>query len=202
MTVSISIPIVNGDDDATELDNNSFFLSTGPTLEIIAQAGAFRNNVGLRFVPYIPRRAGIISATLDVEIISSDNDDMDGDIVAEAVDHALDFVDLADVTARPRTTASVQWTTVASGLGVITSPDFKDVLQEVISRPGFDGGAVVIFLDGLDSVTSQCDIASYENIVSASFPILNVEYSLPYGDVPSVITATDVQRIPDKTVGY
>ena len=54
MTVSISIPIVNGDDDAVELDSNIAFLSTGPVLEVIASAGGFRQNAGFRFVPYIP----------------------------------------------------------------------------------------------------------------------------------------------------
>ncbi len=201
MTVSISVSIANGDDDAVEGDGGAFFLSTGPVLEVIAQAGGFRQNVGLRFVSGIPPGSTIVSATLDVSLVGGDaTDDMDADILAEAVDEALDFVDLADVTSRSRTTASVVWSAANLGVGVVTSPDFTSVLQEVISRPGFAGGAVVIFLDGLATAESQANIDSFENIGGSPAPLLNVEFTLSFGDAPSVIITTNVQRIPDRTV--
>ena len=92
-------------------------------------------------------------------------------IVAEATDNAETFTEDALIDARPSTAASVEWT-VAEEWTIwqpYRTPDIKDLVQEVVNRPGWwAGNAIAFAVLGEDQGPSDFENAreweSFENI--------------------------------------
>lgn len=113
----------------------------------------YRVGCGMRFVNInIPKGTEILSAHLklisDIDIIK---DDCNTKISAEDVDDAVEFADDAaafDVRYGNHTTAIVDWNGIPHFVvdEEYTSPDIKDVIQEIVNRGGWaSGNAIVLF---------------------------------------------------------
>ncbi len=92
-------------------------------------------------------------------------------IYGDATDDAQTFTEDALITDRPSTAATVRW--VADDVwelwGDYRTPDVKDIIQEIVSRPGWaSGNSLALIFAGEDQGPSEVDNAreweSFENI--------------------------------------
>jgi hypothetical protein len=112
--------------------------------------------VGVRFDGVaIPARATILEASVRFQVDEESSEATSLSIEAEAADQAAPFQEApADISSRPRTSASVAWVpaawpdTGASGVDQQT-PDLAALIQEIVNRPGWSSGnALVILIRG------------------------------------------------------
>lgn len=182
---SISIPVAASTDDCrynasipsfvlNQIDNwfgNRFF------------SGNQDWQTGMRFLGItIPKNATIVSATLTFKArITDASTGVNLRIEGEAVDDAATFVDAANFTARPRTTANASWSpgSWVSGTSYVTA-DFAAVIQELVNRAGWvSGNDLVLFVkdNGSDQGADHYRIAyAYDN-AAGDAPILDIVYS-------------------------
>ena len=106
----------------------------------------------------------------------------------QAADNPATFTSAtSNVSNRPRTSASVNWTPPAWTAGEETpnqrTPDLKNVIQEIVSRPGWaSGNALVIVVSGSGRRTAW----AFDNTPATS-PLLHVDYLYtPPPDEPPV----------------
>jgi hypothetical protein len=129
---------------------------------------------GLRFQHiFIPQSAIIDSAFIIVYSHEAKTaaDVANITIAGEAADHAESFTEDALITARPKTSASLLWE-VAEEWGLWTphqTPDLKDIVQEIVNRPGWEAGNAIAFVmqgenQGVSEVENAREWESYENI--------------------------------------
>ena len=140
--------IVDSQDDAWERQDGTGLSITQNNNSVKAGPNnSNRDNTGLRFENVtIPQGATIDSATISVTFAGASFDTIKCDIHCNDVDDAADFTTEADVTSRARTSDSTEWDEVDSSG---TSPDFKNAVQEVINRPGWESGnALMVILAG------------------------------------------------------
>jgi hypothetical protein len=119
----------------------------------------------------IPQGASIESAVLNIYAHEDEADEARVTIFAEATDNSPAFVETELITGRTWTTASFPWTITEPWTmwQPYSSPDFKNVIQEVVNRTGWtSGNSMTIFLRGEDQGASLLDNAkdfeSFENI--------------------------------------
>ncbi len=119
----------------------------------------------------IPQGAIIESAVLNIFAHEDEADEAKITIFAEAADNSPAFVETELITGRTWTAASFPWTINEPWTmwQSYSSPDFKNVVQEVVSRAGWSSGnSMTIFLRGEDQGASLLDNAkdfeSFENI--------------------------------------
>ncbi len=178
---------------------------------------------GLRFRDiYIPQGATIDSAF----IIVNSHEGKDAEdvakitIIAEATDSAFtfdetNFNDTKLLTDRTMTSASVLWTVDEPWelWGFYSTPDLKDVVQEVIDRSGWKmGNPIAFYLQGENQGPSDVDNArefeAYENIADPADggdgqnhperrPKLVVYYTADTYTYASYIQSTGVVTIED-----
>jgi len=134
---------------------------------------------GLRFADVdIPKGAVLLSANFSSYIYDGAYDDANFDIYGNKVTDALNFYDDKNIITRSRTTASVPWVQNSIGLGWKESPDFKDVLQEIIDQDEWSSGnALVLLLIAKTDITKHWLGYSYDKN-PAKTPKLNVKYHL------------------------
>lgn len=141
---------------------------------------------GMRFPGvWIPQGATITTAYLTVTCYQSfASAEVKTRIRGEDVDDATAFSDFADFDARVRTTACVDHDDIPTWtVGVeYTTPDFKDVIQEIVDRGGWaPGNAMVIFWDDFDDRTAH-EPSKFRNWYAfdgdaAKAPILYIEWT-------------------------
>jgi hypothetical protein len=96
---------------------------------------------------------------------------------AQAADNAATFTTASfNVSSRPRTSASVQWSPAASSAGQAganqRTPNLAAVMQQVVSRPGWaSGNAMAFIVNGSGHRTAVAFNGSAPNA-----PLLHVEY--------------------------
>lgn len=136
----------------------------GEDLNIMTTFLRFRNIT-------IPQGASISSAVLYLYAHEDEADEARVTIFAEAADNSAEFVETELITDRTWTTASKTWTITEAWemWQPYNSPDFKNVVQEVVNRSGWaSGNSLTIFLRGEDQGASLLDNArdfeSFENI--------------------------------------
>ncbi len=192
--------IANGDDDAWESALGTFTSTSDHMRAGAAGSGASRYNAGMRFTNItVPSGAEILVATIDVDILSIDDDDPHNDIHCEAVADAVDFVDDAEVRDRALTTASVFWDDEALLDGIVTSPNFAVAVQEVVNIPGWtSGNALVVMFRGRNTANQTFRFDSFE---AAGNPAqLNLEYRIN-DDIPQPAShGAVIQRGPGQVV--
>lgn len=110
--------------------------------ERILLGGNAQYHGGLRFNwLQVPQGAIINHASIEVTAAEDVYKDMSLTIYAEAVDNSASFASQPLVPNRPRTTASVIWRLSSSQPWLVnrkyTSPELRDVIQEVVNRPGW-----------------------------------------------------------------
>ncbi|MHC4737990.1 MAG: right-handed parallel beta-helix repeat-containing protein [Planctomycetota bacterium] len=179
-TTTVSYQVSAGTDDgfaqsAAVQDITSAYLKIGDenTYAVPYQMSGMRfSNVN------IPRSATIISAYLKINSINTDyRGQIYGVIAAEASDNPADFSGRL-IGSAALTTASVAWDykTAWSPDTQYTSPDISNVVQEVVSRPGFSSGnSMAIYYGTRDLSNKARSFASYE-YSPASAAVLEVTY--------------------------
>lgn len=187
--------VAAGADDATERVNATGFDATGVMLSALAGDNNARKISGMRIANVtIPRGATIITATMDVQVLSTFLDSPNLHIYCEDVDDAVDFTANADVATRVKTAESTAWTAADIPVGVRTSPDFAPALQAVIDRPGrVSGQAIMVLFEGDFAAASEFQWAAFEHATAAPAQI-NITYipplperSFPRGDRRGVL---------------
>jgi len=190
---AVTAQIAASGDDCYARESSTFTNTSTSNWCGHVSASAFNYRSMMRFQLAVPQGAPIDSATMEQY---SQGQIQDGGAVfplattvrAEAVDDAAQVVDYADFTSRESvlTTAAVGWdASTASGQWVSSawrvSPDIKNVIQEVVNRPGWvSGGYINLWWGPTDPAYSVAqDITvqgtSYDD-VPAEAAKLNVTY--------------------------
>ena len=167
---TIDVSVTASSDDAEEAQSGSMDLPSGD-LDI------GRRTIGLRFTGVnIPPGATIVAAHVQLQADEDGAEATELTVRAEATDNAVTFSsDDFDVTSRPTTTASVSWTVPEWSVGDRgpdqRTPDLASVIQEVVSRGGWNSGnAISIILTG----TGRRAAEPFDG--NATAPQLHVEY--------------------------
>lgn len=187
--------IVSGADDVEEAPAGRVFLAS-KDLELVYDKGNGGNQtVGIRFTNItIPTNAIISKAYVQFTTEAGTTGNCALNIEGEAVDNAPFFSEsIYNVSSRSRTNTKINWTPFrwakggAAGAAQAT-PDLKAVIQEIVSRPGWQSGnALVLLLTG----TGKRTAFSYEGNAAAA-PKLVVEFTeaaQPVVPEPPVVTA-------------
>ena len=192
--------IAAGSDDAEEGATGSVSL-TSSDLELVFDGT--NQTVGMRFANLtVPPGATIGSAHIQFEADESQSEVTTLAIRGQAADNAAAFASGAgDLSARPRTAASVGWSPVAWSLVGEAgpdqrTPDLRSVVQEIVSRPGWaSGNAMAILVTGTGHRTAR----AFEG-KAAGAPLLHIDFSTGSPPPPPVNTAPLVDAGPNQTL--
>ena len=168
-------------DDAEERNTGLLYVYNSE-LDLVYNRG--NQAVGVRFSGLnIPQGAKIVRASVQFKTARATSDDCTLVIAAENVDNALPFLPVRkNISSRPRTTATVQWSPAPWYIRGETgadqqTPDLAPVIQQVVDRAGWSrGNAIVIIITG----SGRRIAASYDGD-RAGAPLLHVEYTIPKG---------------------
>ncbi|HFD12261.1 MAG TPA: hypothetical protein ENJ32_07310, partial [Crenotrichaceae bacterium] len=177
-STTLSIPISTGSDDAEE--NAAGSVITGSTDIDLVRSGTNQTD-GLRFNNItIPQGATILDAYIQFTTKGKSSEATNLTLEGEATDNALTFVNniTNNISARPRTTASVSWSPVPwdvigeAGVNQST-PNLTSIVQEIVNRGGWvSGNSLAIIITG----SGKRDAYSFESNVPTE-AVLHVEYS-------------------------
>ena len=157
-TTSVEVSIAAGGDDAEERTDSGYMILDSVDLEL--GFDNFRPHmVGLRFALPVPQGAAITDASLIFTVDESQTGSSSLEIRAEASDDASPIGSTKyDLSSRTATDAFASWqppawTTIGSEQ---TSPNIAAVLQEVVSRPGWQTGShVLVLIEGMGTRTAE-----------------------------------------------
>lgn len=170
----VSLPIVLGTDDANE--SQSTTVITNLTVSsVVDDAGEW---IGLRFQNVaIPHGSQILSAILSVFCPDNLNDSADHNIWGQADDNPATFsINPADISSRPLTTATLHWFSLDMGAPGRFGVDIKDIVQEIVNRPGWiSGNSVAILIEGIAPAGNALRINMFEN--GSDFSQLDIEFA-------------------------
>jgi hypothetical protein len=182
VTGALDVPIATGADDIEERASDGRIQASSNDLDLVLDGSTLLGAVGLRFTNVlIPKGATITAAWIQFRSDEGTSDATALVVAGQAADDAAPFrsarFSLSSQTERPRTTARVTWQPVAwsrarlSGLEQRT-PDLKQIVGEIVSRPGWaNGNALALIIVGSGRRVAD----SFEG---AAPPILHVEYAL------------------------
>jgi len=182
---------------ADSLDDTSVQPATGlnRVLDPILRVG--RSNLhydnGLRFPSLsLPADANVLTATLWLHPYGWQTGfPITLTAYAEAVDSAANFTDTNPlVHQRNRTMAAVDWVIAEEVTTWFASPNLASLLQEVISRPGWnEGNPLALFLFSSDDANPYVDVTAWDdNPTEAAW--LEITFSPPPGEVIPTPSAT------------
>jgi len=146
--------ITSGTDDAEEATAGNIYLNSSD-LELVYDdyLNAGNQTVGLRFTNIlVPPGATITQAYVQFTTDEIKTEATALKIEAQASDHAPAFTANAfDLSSRSRTTASVNWAPAAWATANETgtaqaTPDLKNIIQELVNRPGWQNGTALALL--------------------------------------------------------
>lgn len=177
-TAVLNIPISASTDDAEEAASGTVNRVNGD-LELALDATP--QTVGLRFQSVaVPQGATILSAYVQFRADEKSSTEVTLTIEGQAADNAPTFTGASfGISSRPRTTADATWAPAPwpmigeHGPNQRTS-DLSLVLQEIVDRSGWNGGAMVLIITGNGSGKRT---AESFNAGAALAPVLHVEYS-------------------------
>ncbi len=171
------------DDSEERGDGYNWYDSDDLDLGRDISAGYENTTIGLRFTGVkIPKGAHIARAYVEFRtraVYGGAQSDLELSIKAETSDNASQFESsYRNISNRGTTTASVDWTVGPwNTTGELhQTPDLKNVIQEIIDRPGWnEGNALAIILTNKSAGPASGRMASsYEH--SASYaPLLHIE---------------------------
>ena len=151
-TLVLDIPVSASTDDAEEAASGSVNRANGD-LELALDATP--QSVGLRFRNVaIPQGATILNAHVQFRADEKSSTAVTLVIEGQAADSAATFTSAAfGISSRPRTAADVMWSPESWKLigergPKQRTPDLAPVVQEIISRAGWNGGALVLIVTG------------------------------------------------------
>jgi subtilisin family serine protease len=182
-TETIEVRVNSSADDAEEFAYGGMYLDS-TDLELVYNDS--NQIVGMRFRDLqIPPGATITSATVEFETDETNSTTTSLVIQAEAVDDAAAFTSsYHNISDRPRTATAVNWNNIPAWNTVSEkqlSPDISPVIQEVVSRTGWNSGNdLVLIITGSGERTAE----SYDG-ESGNAPLLHIEYMAGESSFPS-----------------
>ena len=206
---SVTVNIANGNDDVEEANasGNLYFTSSDLELGYDGSTSNANQHVGLRYQNVnIPQGATITNAYIEFRADEADNTALVLYLAAHDLDDSPIWAGNADVSSRPRTTSEYAWvhnnTTAWSVGNIYNTNNIKHLIQEVVSRPGWNSGnsmSFVIWDDGIEDDERVGD--SFEGGYA---PILHVDFTLgsqaPPTYCPSYYTAQTSEFISNVTL--
>ncbi len=170
----LEIQVTTNDDDAEQTTSGSMSLN-GSIFNVTTS-----NWSGARFQAIdIPQGATITSAYLRLTVYGTGTgSSMDIRIHGQDADDTATFSASAyDLTSRTSTTATVDWTGIpnASTNTELTSPDIKDIIQEIVNRPGWTQNNSMTL--GWIATTSGERRFRTHNNSSTKAPVLIINYT-------------------------
>ena len=177
-TVVLNIPITASTDDAEEAASGSVNRVNGD-LELALDATP--QTVGLRFQSVsVPQGAAILSAYVQFRADEKSSTVAALTIEGQAADAAPTFTGAAfGISSRPRTAADATWspdpwTLIGESGPKQRTTDLSSVLQEIVDRAGWNGGALVLIVtsNGAGKRTAE----SF-NAGASLAPVLHVEFA-------------------------
>jgi hypothetical protein len=195
---TLDISIAASEDDAEEAgDGVIVFNSTD--LDITAAPGQDNYVVGLVFRNIgIPENATILDAWIQFQVDERSSGETTVLIDAEAADSSAGFADVSyDVSNRPRTLNSVEWSPPAwDDVGVAgpdqRTPGLESIVQEIVDRAGWASGNNMAFM-----ISGQGDrvAEAFDAGVTGATPLLHIEYKETYENNAPTVSAGSDQRI-------
>ena len=183
---SVDVRVSSGADDAEEhlTEGNSIDL-TSSDLELGAEGGGADAQLkGILFRNIsIPAGATITSATIQFTVDEADDEPTSLMIYGELSPEAVAYTDaVGDISARPRTTAVVEWNDIPEwdGASVGTAgpdqltPDLASIVQEIIAQDGWNGNSMAFLIEGTEN--SERTVESFDGDANAA-PLLHIEYT-------------------------
>ena len=176
--------IINGS-GKREVESHNGEASAAPLLRIEYNTGTpvpANQKIGLRFSDVkIPQGSTITGAYIDFTSINATNSDsMPANIYAEDVDNSAPFNtglltdDVANRIANKTANSPVNWNVPTWNPNTLYStPDLKDIVQDIVDRTGWCGGNAMSFL--LDASTGTRKAVSDDGDQGIS-PALRIEY--------------------------
>ncbi len=163
----------------------------------IINNGSYDQLVGIRFQNInIPQGTTILSASIQFTVAGTSSGTTSVTIRGQDEDDAPTFTTSnKNISDRTRTTASVAWTsipawnTVGQAGANQRTPDFTNIVQEIVDRGGWSSGNSMVFIIN-DSGSRIAE--SYDNAPTKA-PLLTITYVTP----PSVVIDTDGDGVPD-----
>lgn len=176
VTVSVNHP----DDDVEERAVGGRINAGSADLDL-GFAGNVEQNIGIRFASVdVQPNARIIDAYIQWTVNEASTGSSNLTIHGEATDNARPFTVAAyNVSTRRKTDAAVHWVVpdwpdVGAAGEAQRTPDLSAIVQEIVSRPGWQSGNAIVFaLGGTGTRIAQ----SYDG-APAGAPRLIIEYSL------------------------
>ncbi|MGY1810952.1 PKD domain-containing protein [Blastococcus sp. SYSU D00669] len=198
-SAGLDVPVRAGADDVEEALAGAVDLGSSD-LELVTDGGTAQT-VGLRFTGVaVPAGATITNAYVQFQVDEATTAATSLTVAAQAADNPPGFTTAArDVSARPRTSATVAWAPAAwSTVGARgpdqRTPNLAAVVQEVVSRPGWaSGNALALVLTGTGRRTAEAVESG-----AALAPVLHVEYTT--GGTGPANAAPTVSAGPDRSV--
>ena len=177
-TAVLNIPITVNADDSEESASGKVTRSNGD-LELALDATP--QTVGLRFRSVaIPQGATILDSYVQFQADEKSSTDVTLTIEGQDADSAGTFTTAAfSISSRPRTDADSTWapeawTVIGERGPKQRTSDISSVLQEIVDRPGWGGGAMVLIITG--NGVGKRTAESFDSGASLA-PSLHVEYS-------------------------
>jgi hypothetical protein len=168
-------PGVSGDDGRWY--STSSFLATGDLL--YGYNSGYHINNFIRFPSVaIPAGAVIHSASITIKSLSSRSGTMVNDIYFNDENDAAAPTNWSTANGKVKTAATVQWTAGTWVNGTqYTTPDLKDIIQEVVDRPGWASGnaMMALILDNESLSSDWRSVVGYDSDPTYA-PTLNVVY--------------------------
>ena len=177
-TVVLNIPITASTDDAEEAASGSVNRVNGD-LELALDATP--QTVGLRFQSVsVPQGAAILSAYVQFRADEKSSTVAALTIEGQAADAPPTFTGAAfGISSRPRTAADATWspdpwTLIGESGPKQRTTDLSSVLQEIVDRAGWNGGALVLIVTGNGAGKRT---AESFNAGASLAPVLHVEFA-------------------------
>ncbi len=190
-TISTSIPISMDSDDAEEKSSGTVIIRS-LDLDLVASGG--NQTVGMRFNGInIPQGSAIVSAYIQFTTASPRSPATSLTLRGQATDNASTFVNTIsnNVSTRPTTTTSVQWspvpwTTTGEAGNAQRTPDLSSIVQAIVNRSGWARThSLAVIITG----TGKRDASSFDGNQSQA-PVLHIEYTDNGGTANSTPTVS------------
>ena len=197
MTTSV---IAGGSDDVEENAAGVMYINS-TDIELVYDSYNANGNqiVGLRFLNLeIPASANIKNAYIQFTVDEATTGTCTVMIKGEASDNSAAFTSANfNVSGRPQTTVEVSWSpvswTIAGEAGINQStPDLKDIIQEIVNRPGYtSASAVSMIITGTGTRTAE----AYEGSASQA-----ARFYVTYSTAPVADFIADQTNVEEGSV--
>ena len=151
--LTITVGISSGNDDVEEYNSGAIILNSSDINMVYDSKKTGNQKVGLRFNGIdLPAGSTISAAYLQWTAFGMTTAATSLNIYGQASDHATPFTtSKKNVSVRAKTTASVKWypsawTSDGAAGADQQSPDMKNIVQEIVDRPGWKPGNSMAFM--------------------------------------------------------